>query len=138
MVQLDDQWNAVGIAPRHRAEHAESRSHSVASAGDGEFYDVGRIEVVWIGRKGSAAGMLDALVDGQQRKIAAAGEAALVEECRELRNTPGLRSESIRTRSMKSGPGRCRFSLGMPRQTWPRRNSASAPSWLAIFVMIIS
>jgi hypothetical protein len=38
------------------------------------------------------------------------------------------------TRSMKSGPGRCRSSFGMPLETWVRSESASSPSKEAISI----
>src|SRR4051812_29274070 len=36
---------------------------------------------------------------------------------------------------MKSGPGKWRLSLGIPRLAWASRNSASVPSNVAIDVM---
>src|SRR5260221_12027222 len=48
--------------------------------------------------------------------------------------TGGVRSDGVKTRSTKSGPGRCTVSFGIPLQTWLSSLSASAPSSLTMSV----
>ena len=80
MVDLDDEGDLVGIFARHRAEHAQRRSHCVATAFDGQSDDVFRIEINRVGREGGSAGMLDTLVHRQDGKVSAATQASVVEQ----------------------------------------------------------
>jgi len=80
VVELHDEGNLVGVLARHRAQHAERRGDAVAAAFDGQSHDVFRVEEIRVGREGGAGGMLDALVHRQQGQIAAAGQAAVVQQ----------------------------------------------------------
>ena len=62
--------------PADRAEHAEGRGERVAAALDGEPDEVLGVEVHGVRREARAAGVLDALVDRQDRDVAGAGQAA--------------------------------------------------------------
>ena len=88
------------------------RRDAVAAAFDRELHDVVGIEVDRVRREARARGVLDALVDGQDRDVAGAAEAAVPKSVCRLRKTVGVRSESIQTRSRKSGPGSVQQVLG--------------------------
>src|SRR4029077_7702240 len=80
VVELADERDAMRVFARDRAEYAERRDHRVAAALDRELYDLLAVEVDRVGRKRRAGGVLDALVDRKDRKVAGAGEAAMIEE----------------------------------------------------------
>ena len=58
------------------AEHAERRRHGVAAAFDRQLHDVLGIEVHRVRRERRAGGVLDALIDRQDRHVAGARRAA--------------------------------------------------------------
>ena len=76
VVDFDEEWNLVRVFARDRAEDAEGRADGVATAFDGELDDVLGIEISGVFGEAGAGGALDALVDGQDRDISRAGEAA--------------------------------------------------------------
>ena len=80
VVELDDEGDAVGVAPRHRAQHPEGGRHRVAPALDGQLDDVLRVEVARVRREGRRGGVLDALVDREDRHVAGATQAPVVVE----------------------------------------------------------
>jgi hypothetical protein len=80
VVELDHERDLVGVLASHRADHAEGGEHTVASALDGQLDDIFGIEVQWVGRKGRAGRVLDALVYRQEGHVASAGQAAGVEQ----------------------------------------------------------
>ncbi len=84
VVELDEVGDLVGVLACGRAEHAEGRGDGVAAALDGELDDVLGVEVVGVGREGGAGGVLDALIDGEDRGVAGAGEAAVVQDAVEV------------------------------------------------------
>ena len=65
---------------RDRAEHADRRGDGVAAALDRELDDVLGVEVARVRREARARRVLDALVDRQDRHVAGAGQAAVVDE----------------------------------------------------------
>ena len=67
----------MGVAAGGGAERAERRGDGVAAALDGELDDLGRVEVVRVLGERGAGRVLDALVDGQDRHVAGAGQAAV-------------------------------------------------------------
>jgi hypothetical protein len=71
-----DERDAVRVLAGHGAEHAQGGCHRVAAPLDRQLDDVPGVEVLGVGREGSGAGVLDALVDRQDRDVAGAGEAA--------------------------------------------------------------
>ena len=75
VVELDDERDAVRVAARHHAEHTERRGNGVAAAGDCQLDDVLRVEVARVGSERRGSGVLDALIDGKNRHVAAAAEA---------------------------------------------------------------
>src|SRR5690606_16562037 len=80
VVDLEDERDLVGVLPRHGPEHAVRRGDGVAPALDGELDDLRRVEVVGVLGERGAGGVLDALVDGEDREVAGAGEAAVTVE----------------------------------------------------------
>src|SRR5882724_4107123 len=84
VIHLHDERDFVGVLARDGAEHAESGSHSVAPTLDSQLDDVAAVEVIGIFREAGAAGMLDALVDGQDREIAGSAEAAVGEQALQI------------------------------------------------------
>jgi hypothetical protein len=80
VIELDQEGNLMGVFARTGAEHAERRGDCIASALDGQFDDALGIEIGGIGRKAGAGGMLDALIDGEDRNIPGPGEPAVVED----------------------------------------------------------
>ena len=70
-------------------EHAERRGHGVASAFDRQLHDVLGVEVDRVRRERRAGGVLDALIDRQDRHVAGAGQPAVVEERLQAAHHPG-------------------------------------------------
>ncbi len=89
VVDLADEGNLVRVLPRDRAEDAERRGHRVAVALDRQLDDLGPVEVDGVGGKRRAGGVLDALVDRQDREVAGARQAAVVEERLQAAEDPG-------------------------------------------------
>ena len=120
------------------AEHAEGGGYRVAVAFDGQLDDIFAVKVIGILREAGAGGVLDALIHGENREIAGAAEAAVWNmRCRFAR-TRGLRSDTDQMRSTKSGPGRCRRSLEIFGELNPSRESAFAPRyvWMELVVAV--
>ena len=131
MVDLDDERNLVGVLPAHEAEYPVRRRHGVAATLDGEFDDVLRVEVRRIRRERRCSGVLDALIDRQDRHVTRAAQPSGVENnCWSERSTWGDRSLCAKMRSTKSGPGRCSCSLAIVFDWYPSSDSASAPNRL--------
>src|SRR6266852_2716875 len=84
VIHLHDEGDFVGVFARDGAEDAESGSHGVAAAFDGQLDDVAAVEIIGIFGEAGAAGVLDALVNGQDGEIAGAAEAAVAEEALEI------------------------------------------------------
>jgi hypothetical protein len=116
VVELHDEGNLVGVLARHRAQHAERRGDAVAAAFDGQLHDVLRVEEVRVRREGGAGGVLDALVDGQQRQVARAGQAAVVEQ----------RLQVAQHRRLAVGLGDDAVDEVRAGQMQPRRRDAAA------------
>jgi len=99
VVELDDERQLVGVTAGDRAEHADRRGHRVAAALDGELDEVLGIEVHRVGREGRAGGVLDALVDGEDRDVARAREAPgvrqPVEPAERLRVAVGVDPQAV-------------------------------------------
>src|SRR5229473_8300132 len=77
VIHLHDEWNFVSVLARDGAEHAECGSHGVAAAFDGQLDDIAAVKIIGILREAGAAGVLDALVHGQDGEIASSAEAAV-------------------------------------------------------------
>ena len=84
MIDFDDEGNFVGVLAGDGAENAEGGGDGVAAALDGELDDIFAVEIVGILGEAGACGMLDALVDGEDREIAGLAEAAGAEEPLEI------------------------------------------------------
>ena len=69
VVELEDKWNPVRVTACDDAQNAERRGHRVASAFDGELDDVRGIEVDGVRGKGRSPGVLDALINRENRYI---------------------------------------------------------------------
>ena len=67
VVDLQDERNLVGVAPRHSAQDAERGSDSVAPALDRQANDVLRIEVDGVRSEGGSSGMLHTLIHREHR-----------------------------------------------------------------------
>jgi hypothetical protein len=80
VIDLGDEGDAVGIAPRHGTEHPQGGSHTIAAALDGQLADGGGVEEQRVGREGGAGRMFHALVHRQQGQVAGAGQPASVEQ----------------------------------------------------------
>ena len=80
VIHLDDERNAVGVLARDDPQHAEGRGDGVAATLDRELDDVRRVEVGRVGREGRPRRVLDALVDREDRHVAAPAEPAVVED----------------------------------------------------------
>ena len=79
VIDFHNERNLVGVFARDRAEHAEGRGHRVTAAFDGQLDDILSIKIIRVLRKAGTAGMLDALVHGKNREIAAAAKAPTAE-----------------------------------------------------------
>ena len=71
---------SAGVASRDRTENAEGRRHRVAAAFVGELDQVLGVEVEGVGRKRGAGGVLDALIDWQDRDVPRSAEATVRED----------------------------------------------------------
>ena len=112
MVELDDERDPVRVLARHRAQHAERRGDGVAAALDRELDDVLGVEVDRVLGERRARRVLDALVDGQDRDVAGAAEAAVGEDALErAQHGHGPVAVAVTTRSTKSGPGQVQALL---------------------------
>ena len=80
VVELDDERDPVCVSPRDDAERSDCGRYPVAPALERKLDDVARVEVhrVWSERRRRA--VLDALIDGQDGDVAAAGEPSPVEQ----------------------------------------------------------
>ena len=70
----------MAIAPRGGRQHAKGGGHRVAPTLDSQLHDVAGIEVTRVGGETGTGRMFDALIDGQDGHIAAAGQTAVVEQ----------------------------------------------------------
>ena len=52
MIDLHNKGDLVGVFAAHHTQHAVSRGNAVASAFDGQFDDILRIEIDGVGREG--------------------------------------------------------------------------------------
>ncbi len=84
MVDLGDKRDPVGITAGDGAQHTEGGGDSVATGVNGQLDDVLGVEIDRVGREACRRRVLDALVDGQDRDIAGAAQAARVEEHTEV------------------------------------------------------
>jgi len=84
VIDLYDEGNPVRVLAGHRAEDPERGGNRIATALDGQLDDVFSVEVIGILGEASAAGVFDALVDGQDREVAGAGEAAVVKQAMKI------------------------------------------------------
>jgi hypothetical protein len=104
VVDLQDERNPVCVLARDSAEDSKRRRHSIAAPFNGELHDILGVEVDRIGRERCARGVLDALIDRQDRHIAGAGGAAVMKSDCSAPSTRGGRSLAAKIRSTKSGP----------------------------------
>src|SRR5437867_6917625 len=84
VIELENEWDLVGVFARDRSEHAEGCSNGVAPSFDRESHDVLRIEVLGVRCERSAGRVLDALIDGQDRQVAGTREPPVVEHGSEV------------------------------------------------------
>src|SRR5258708_1860011 len=84
VIHFDDEGNFVGIQAGNGAEDAEGGGDGVAAAFDGELDDVAAVKIIGILGEAGAAGMFDALIDGEYGEIAGAAEAALAKHALEI------------------------------------------------------
>jgi len=80
VVQLEQERDAVGVPAGGRAQRAERRGDRVAPALDGELDDSLGIEVVGVLRERRAGGVLDSLVDREDRHVSGASEATVIQD----------------------------------------------------------
>ena len=74
MIELHQKRNLVRVLSRDGTEHAQRAGNGIASAFDCELDDVLGIEIKRVRSERCARGMLDALIDRQNRHIACSGE----------------------------------------------------------------
>ena len=80
VVELADERNAVCVPASDGPEHAEGRGDRIAAALHRELDDLRAIEVDGVGSEGGAGGVLDALVDWQDGKVAGARQSPVGED----------------------------------------------------------
>ena len=136
VVDLDDERNVVRVLARHRAEHAEGRRDGVAAALDGELDDVLRVEVGRVRRERRAGGVLDALVDRQNRQIAGVGQPAGRRTAAAGCGAPASAGPTTRRSGRRSrGPAGASDAFGT-LAVCDNRFSASFPNSAATFVLM--
>ena len=78
MIDLDDEWDAMGEAASGQAERAKSGSDRVAAALQRQLDDIRRIKISRVRRKRRARRMLDPLINWQNRDVTAAAQTSAV------------------------------------------------------------
>ena len=94
------------VAARYRRQHAVSGGDAVTAGFNRQLDDVLRIEIQRVGGERGGGGVLDALIDRQDRQVAGAGRRPWLNRVCIERSTLLGRLLSIITRSTKSAPGR--------------------------------
>ena len=107
VIDLEDERNLVRVLPRDRSEHAERGGDGVAPAFDRQLHEVLGIEVHRVRRERRAAGMLDALIDRQNRHVPGSGQPAMIEERLKAAQHPRRAIGSAVDPLDVVGPGRC-------------------------------
>lgn len=80
VVEFDQERNFMRVAARYRRQHAVGGSDAVTAGFNRQLDDVLRIEIQRVGGERGGGGVLDALIDRQDRQVAGAGQAAVVEQ----------------------------------------------------------
>ena len=83
VIDLDDEGNFVGVLAGDGAEDAERGGDRVAFAFDGELDDIFTVEIVGILGEARAGGVLDALIDGEDREVAGVARGGRGRTCAE-------------------------------------------------------
>ena len=84
VIDLYDERDFVGVLARDGAEHPEGGSHGVAAAFDGQLDDVPAIKIIGILGEACSAGVLNALVDRQNREITCTAEPAVTKHALQI------------------------------------------------------
>ena len=120
-------------------------ANGVAAALDRELDEVLRIEVERVGREARAAGVLDALVDGQDAHVAGAAEAPVVVErlqvAQHLRVAVGLDEDAldeVGAGQVQIGRGERRRTCGSAGSRPRRREAPRGASWSVPAVATVS
>ena len=99
VVELNDEWNFVCVLARHHAKDAKCRCDRIAAAGDSQIDNVFRIEIDRIRREGSGGGVLNALVNWQDRKVSRVCQTPcaieLLKATQNLRGSVTLRKDTV-------------------------------------------
>ena len=90
VVELDQEGDLVGVLAGDDAQHAERRGHRVAAALDRQPDDVLGVEIGRVLGERAAGGVLDALVDGQDREVARAAQAPVTVDPLEVGHHAGI------------------------------------------------
>ena len=90
VIHLHEKGDVVGILAGHRAEDAEGRGNSVAAALNGQFHDVLRIKVEGVPGEAGSCGVLDALIDRQDREVSSIGQSSGAVESLEIGKNTGI------------------------------------------------
>ena len=112
---------------RDDAEAAQCRGEGAALSGEGELGEAQRIEIGRVLRETRRRRMLDALVDGQDRQVAGAGEAAVVEHLLQVAKHRDRPVAVDHHAIDEIGPRKVSASRSIVLHSWPRRKSASSP-----------
>ena len=117
---------------------AEGGGHSIATACDGEFDDVLRIEVIRVRGKAGAGGMFDALVHRQDGEVARAAEAPGIKQLLQTAQDLGIAIRGNEDAIHKVRAGQVQALLGgMMMALCSRRLRADSPRSFVIFVLIV-
>jgi len=115
VIDFHDEGNLVRVLAGDGAEDAVGGGDGVAAAFDRQLDDIFAIEIVGILGEASAGGVLDALVDGENRKIARVAEAPGAEKTLQIREhadvavREGVNAiDEIRAGQMQAFPGNFR------------------------------
>ena len=80
VVELDDERDPVRVAPGHGPEAAEGGGDGRGPALEGQLDQVGGVEVGGVLGEAGRAGVLDALVHGQDRQVAGPAQPTVLVE----------------------------------------------------------
>ena len=78
VVELDEEWDPVGVATGDDTESAERGGDGAATAFDGELDQVAGVEVGRMLGEARRTGVLDALIDREDRQVAGAAQPPVV------------------------------------------------------------
>src|SRR5690242_17448538 len=80
VVDLYNERDFVSVFPAQNSQHAKGRSNAIATAFDGQFYNIFRIKINWIGSKRSACTVFNSLVNREDGTITCSCQPSMIHQ----------------------------------------------------------